>query len=147
MFILGGIGKRIPGKNNCLAPIEAEWNMPATLSTDLRERVAAAIGGGTTARAAEKRFRKRVSQAIRIGQRDGAGIDQDGWADIVGDPGDHKRLLVRLASKPDLTMRARVAVTAVHCSVKKASQTFGTDCQAVAAGREGSSDPLARMSS
>lgn len=88
--------------------------MVAPLSMDLRMRVAAALAGGETVRAAARRFGVSVASAVRIGQRQRAGrgllpgkIGGHRRAVLVGEAGEW--LLARLAEKPDLTMRALTA--------------------------------------
>jgi transposase len=115
-----------------------EQSMVAPLSVDLRMRVAAALEEGETVRSAARRFGVSVSSAVRIGQRQRAGRGQGpgkigGHRRVVlsGEAGDW--LLVRLAAKPDLTMRAltaelaargvRVAHDTVWRFVKRAGQT------------------------
>ena len=84
------------------------------LSTDLRMRVARALGEGATVRGAAKRFGVSVASAFRVGQRQRSGRGQ-----VPGKIGGHRRpklkgasgdwLLARLAEKPDLTLRALAA--------------------------------------
>jgi transposase len=108
------------------------------LSTDLRVRMAAALGEGETVRGAAKRFGVSVASAVRVGQRQRSGRGQ-----VPGKIGGHRRpklageagewLMARLAEKPDLTMRALAAELAgrgVHVAhdtvwrfVKRAGQT------------------------
>ena len=112
--------------------------MVLPLSMDIRTRVAMALEGGETVRAAAKRFGVSVASAVRIGQRQRAGRGQ-----AFGKIGGHRRpvltgeagewLLARLAEKPDLTMRAlttelaargvRVAHDTVWRFVKRAGQS------------------------
>jgi transposase len=113
-------------------------SMVAPLSVDLRMRVATALEEGETVRSAARRFGVSVASAVRIGQRQRAGRGQvprriGGHRRVVlsGEAGDW--LLVRLAAKPDLTMRAltaelaargvRVAHDTVWRFVKRAGQT------------------------
>jgi transposase len=91
-----------------------EGSMVLPLSVDIRTRVAKALEDGETLRAAAKRFGISVASAVRIGQRQRAGRGQVPCriggvrrAALAGEPGDW--LLVRLAEKPDLTMRALTA--------------------------------------
>ena len=93
--------------------------MVAPLSIDLRTRVATALAGGGTVRAAARRFGISVASAVRIGQRQRSGRGQ-----VPGKIGGHRRqvlvgeagdwLLTRLAEKPDLTMRALTAELAAR---------------------------------
>lgn len=88
--------------------------MARPLSQDLRQRIAAALHSGETTRAAAKRFGVSVATAVRIGQkwRSGRGLQP-------GQMGGHRRpilsgetaewILLRLAEKTDLTMRALAA--------------------------------------
>lgn len=112
--------------------------MVAPLSMDLRMRVAGALAEGEAVRTVAKRFGVSVASAVRIGQRQRAGRGQ-----MPGKIGGHRRqvlageagewLLVRLAEKPDLTMRAltaelaargvQVAHDTVWRFVKRAGQT------------------------
>lgn len=96
-----------------------EGSIVVPLSLDIRTRVAMALEGGETVRAAAKRFGVSVASAVRIGQRQRAGRGQ-----VVGKIGGHRRpvlageagdwLLARLAEKPDLTMRALTAELAAR---------------------------------
>ena len=101
-------------------------------------RVAAALEQGETVRAAAKRFGVSVASTVRIGQRQRSGRGQvpgkiggSRRAALAGGSGDW--LLMRLAGKPDLTMRAltaELAARGVHVAhdtvwrfVKRAGQT------------------------
>jgi transposase len=104
----------------------------------LRMRVAGALAEGETVRTVAERFGVSAASAVRIGQRQRAGRGQ-----MPGKIGGHRRqvlageagewLLVRLAEKPDLTMRAltaelaargvQVAHDTVWRFVKRAGQT------------------------
>lgn len=112
--------------------------MVAPLYMDLRLRVAGALAEGETVRTVAKRFGVSVASAVRIGQRHRAGRGQvpgkiggSRRAVLAGAAGDW--LLMRLAEKPDLTMRAlttelaergvRVAHDTVWRFVKRAGQT------------------------
>lgn len=83
--------------------------MPAAYSQDLRERVAAAIGQGVSARAAARRFDISVSTAVRWAQR----WRGEGHAKARAMGGDHRSrlkehrtfLLELIAKEPDLTLR------------------------------------------
>lgn len=112
--------------------------MVAPLSMDLRVRVAAALEQGETVRSAARRFGISAASAVRIGQRQRSGHGQVPGkvggirrAALAGEPGDW--LLLRLAEKPDLTMRAltaELAARGVHVAhgtvwrfVRQAGQT------------------------
>ena len=112
--------------------------MVSSLSIDLRLRIATALEEGETVRAAAKRFGVSVASAVRIGQRQRSGRGQvprkiGGHRPrvLTGEAGDW--LLIRLAEKPDLTMRAltvelsargvQVAHDTVWRFVKRAGQT------------------------
>jgi transposase len=83
--------------------------MPAPYSGDLRERVAAAVGAGASARSAAGRFGVSVSTAIRWAQR----LRTEGHARPRAMGGDHRSRLVEhrpavlelLAQQPDLTLQ------------------------------------------
>ena len=113
-------------------------SMVASLSMDLRTRVACALEQGETVRAVAKRFGVSVASAVRISQRQRAGRGQvpgkvggNRRAALSGESGDW--LLMRLAEKPDLTMRALTAELAARGAavahdtvwrfVRKAGQT------------------------
>lgn len=115
-----------------------EGSMVLPLSMDIRTRVAKALEDGETVRSAARRFGISVASAVRIGQRQRAGRGQvpgkvggSRRAALAGESGDW--LLVRLAEKPDLTMRAltaelaargvRVAHDTVWRFVRRAGQT------------------------
>ena len=127
--------------------------MPAALLMDVRERVAAALREGSTTRAAAERFAILISSAVRIGQRDRAGIGRERWRASPVHSGHRTRLLARLAEMPDLTMAAltaelakrgiHVVMTTVWRFAKRAGQAFGTDQRAVASGRREGRDRLA----
>ena len=93
--------------------------MPAPYSGDLRDRVAAAIASGTSARAAAGRFGVSVSTAIRWAQR----LRTEGHARARAMGGDHRSRLVEhraavlelLAKQPDLTLQEiRGALATAH---------------------------------
>ena len=113
--------------------------MPAALSMDIGERVAAALREGPTTRAAAGRFMISISSAVRVGQRDHAGISQEpreasGHRRSIPDGPIGTWLLARLAEMPDLTMAAltaelakrgvHVVITTVWRFVKRAGHTF-----------------------
>ena len=82
--------------------------MPGPYSQDLRDRVASAISGGSSARAAAKRFSISESTAVRWAQRLGA----EGHAEARAMGGDRRSrlsehratVLTLVAHKPDLTL-------------------------------------------
>src|SRR5215472_12747278 len=84
-------------------------DMPAPYSGDLRERVAAAVAAGASARAAAGRFGVSVSTAIRWAQR----FRAEGHAAPRTMGGDHRSRLPAhravvaelLARQPDLTLQ------------------------------------------
>jgi transposase len=93
--------------------------MPAPYSGDLRDRVAAAVGSGTSARAAAGRFGVSVSTAIRWAQR----LRAEGHAQARPMGGDrrsrlteHRAVVLELIAKqPDLTLQEiRGALAAGH---------------------------------
>ena len=83
--------------------------MPAPYSEDLRDRVAAAVAMGASARAAASRFGISVSTAIRWAQR----LRTEGHAQARAMGGDHRSRLVQhraavlelVAKQPDLTLQ------------------------------------------
>lgn len=83
--------------------------MPAPYSQDLRERVAAAIAQGVSARAAARRFDISISTAVRWAHR----WRGEGHAQARAMGGDHRSrlkehrvfLLELIAREPDLTLR------------------------------------------
>lgn len=91
--------------------------MPAPYSGDLRERVAAAVGAGASARSAAGRFGVSVSTAIRWAQR----LRTEGHAQPRAMGGDHRSRLVEhrpavlelLARQPDLTLQELRSALAV----------------------------------
>lgn len=94
-------------------------DMPAPYSGDLRQRVAAAVAQGASARSAAGRFGVSVSTAIRWAQRWRA----EGHAQARAMGGDHRSLLVAhrgrvlelVAQQPDLTLQEiRGALAAQH---------------------------------
>jgi transposase len=94
-------------------------DMPAPYSGDLRERVAAALSAGASARSAAGRFGVSVSTAIRWAQR----LRMEGHAQPRAMGGDHRSCLVEhrpavlelLAKQPDLTLQElRSALAAGH---------------------------------
>ena len=82
--------------------------MPGAYSQDLRDRVASAISGGSSARAAAKRFSISESTAIRWAQR----LSAEGHAKARAMGGDRRSrltehrvtVLTLVAHKPDLTL-------------------------------------------
>ncbi len=82
--------------------------MPGPYSQDLRDRVASAISGGSSARAAAKRFSISESTAIRWAQR----LSAEGHAKARAMGGDRRSrltehrvtVLTLVAHKPDLTL-------------------------------------------
>ena len=102
-----------------------EGNMPAALSMDLRERVAAATMKGMTARAAAKRFGISVSPAIRIGRHHAPVGNDGGHHRSILEGRARKWLLVRLALKPDLTMRT-LTVERRPCRSEPVTRTWVT---------------------
>ena len=93
--------------------------MVAALSMALQTRVACALEQGETVRAVAKRSGVSVASAVRIGQRQRAGCGQvpgkvggGRRAVLAGESGEW--LLMRLAEKPDLTMRALTAELAAR---------------------------------
>jgi transposase len=94
-------------------------DMPAPYSGDLRDRVAAAVAAGTSARAAAGRFGVSLSTAIRWAQR----LRAAGHAQACATGGDHRSRLVEhraavlelVAKQPDLTLQEiRGALAAGH---------------------------------
>jgi transposase len=93
-------------------------DMPAPYSGDLRERVAAAVGAGASARSAAGRFGVSVSTAIRWAQR----WRTEGHAQPRAMGGDHRSRLVEhrptvlelLAKQPDLTLQEIRGALAGH---------------------------------
>ena len=83
--------------------------MPAPYSGDLRDRVAAAVASGTSARAAAGRFGVSVSTAIRWAQR----LRAEGHARARAMGGDRRSrlgeyraaVLELVAKQPDLTLQ------------------------------------------
>ena len=93
--------------------------MPAPYSQDLRNRVASAILGGSSARRAADRFGIGISTAIRWAQRPQA----EGHVEACAMGGDHRSCLSRrresvlrlIAHQPDLTLEEiRSALIARH---------------------------------
>jgi transposase len=84
-------------------------DVPAPYSEDLRDRVAAAVAAGTSARAAASRFGISVSTAIRWARR----LRSEGHAQARAMGGDHRSRLVEhrivvlelVAKQPDLTLQ------------------------------------------
>jgi len=84
-------------------------DMPAPYSGDLRERVAAAVAAGASARSAAARFGVSVSTAIRWAQR----VRAEGHAEARVMGGDHRSRLPAhraavvelVAAQPDLTLK------------------------------------------
>ena len=82
--------------------------MPGPYSQDLRDRVASAISGGSSARAAAKRFSISESTAVRWAQR----LSAEGHAKARAMGGDRRSrltehrvtVLTLVAHKPDLTL-------------------------------------------
>jgi transposase len=94
-------------------------DVPAPYSGDLRDRVAAAVASGTSARAAAGRFGVSVSTAIRWAQR----LRAEGHARARAMGGDrrsrlpeHRAAVLELVAKqPDLTLQEiRGALAAEH---------------------------------
>ena len=94
-------------------------DMPAPYSGDLRDRVAAAVASGASARAAAGRFGVSVSTAIGWAQRWRA----EGHAQAHAMGGDHRSRLTEhraavlelIAQQPDLTLQEiRAALSARH---------------------------------
>src|SRR5579863_4736374 len=94
-------------------------DMPAPYSGDLRDRVAAAVGTGASARSAAGRFGVSVSTAIRWAQR----LRAEGHAQPRAMGGDrrsrlaeHRAVVLELVAKqPDLTLQEiRSALAAQH---------------------------------
>lgn len=94
-------------------------DMPAPYSGDLRDRVAAAVAAGASARSAAGRFGVSVSTAIRWAQRWRA----EGHAEPRAMGGDHRSRLLEhrtavvelVARQPDLTLQEiRGALAAGH---------------------------------
>ena len=92
--------------------------MPAPYSGDLRDRVAAAVGAGASARSAAGRFGVSVSTAICWAQR----VRAEGHAQARAMGGDHRSRLVAhrpavlelLAKQPDLTLQEIRGALAGH---------------------------------
>jgi transposase len=82
--------------------------MPGPYSQDLRDRVASVIAGGSSARAAAKRFNISESTAVRWAQR----LSADGHVEARAMGGDRRSrlsahrvtVLTLVAHKPDLTL-------------------------------------------
>jgi transposase len=82
--------------------------MPGPYSQDLRDRVASAIAGGSSACAAARRFRISESTAVRWAQR----LSAEGHAEARAMGGDRRSrltghrvtVLTLIAHKPDLTL-------------------------------------------
>ena len=82
--------------------------MPGPYSQDLRDRVASAIAGGSSACAAAKRFRISESTAVRWAQR----LSAEGHAEARAMGGDRRSrltghratVLTLIAHQPDLTL-------------------------------------------
>jgi transposase len=94
-------------------------DVPAPYSGDLRDRVAAAVASGTSARGAAGRFGVSVSTAIRWAQR----LRAEGHARARAMGGDHRSRLPEhraavselVAKQPDLTLQEiRGALVAKH---------------------------------
>ena len=92
-------------------------DMPAPYSGDVRERVAAAVGAGASARSAAGRFGISVSTAIGWAQR----LRTEGHVQPRAMGGDHRSRLVEhrpavlelLARQPDLTLQELRSALAV----------------------------------
>ena len=95
--------------------------MPAPYSGDLRDRVAAALATGASARAAASRFGIGVSTAIRWAQR----LRVEGHTQARAMGGDHRSRLVEhratvlelVAQQPDLTLQEIRGALAAACGV------------------------------
>ncbi len=82
--------------------------MPAPYSQDLRDRVASAVSGGSSARGAAKRFGISIRTAVRWAQR----LRAEGHAEARAMGGDHRSrlsqhrdaVLTLIAHTPDLTL-------------------------------------------
>jgi transposase len=82
--------------------------MPAPYSQDLRDRVASALSGGSSARRAADRFGIGISTAIRWAQR----LHAEGHVEARAMGGDHRSrltghreaVLTLIAHQPDLTL-------------------------------------------
>ncbi len=82
--------------------------MPAPYSQDLRDRLACAVSGGSSARGAAKRFGISISTAVRWAQR----LRAEGHAEARAMGGDHRSrlsghreaVLTLIAHQPDLTL-------------------------------------------
>jgi transposase len=94
-------------------------DMPAPYSGDLRDRVAAAVASGASARSAAGRFGVSVSTAIRWAQR----LRAEGHAQAHAMGGDHRSRLIAhraavlqlIAEQPDLTLQEiRAALSTRH---------------------------------
>src|SRR6187455_237902 len=99
--------------------------MPGPYSQDLRDRVASAIAGGSSACAAARRFRISESTAVRWAQR----MNAEGHAEARAMEGDRRSrltghratVLTLIAHQPDLTLaeiRADVA-EARHAFIRR----------------------------
>lgn len=88
--------------------------MARALSLDLRTRIAAAVARGEPVRSVAARFQVSASSAVRLGQKGRAGADlapakRGGPRPALITSAMAEWLRVRLAEKPDLTMRALAA--------------------------------------
>ena len=87
--------------------------MPRPYSLDLRERVVAAVEGGSTCRAAAARFGVSVASVVKWSQRfratGSAAAHRMGGRRAYALAGERDWLLRRLAETPDVTLRGLLA--------------------------------------